>query len=227
MLCVLSFHELLGTLLVEAAEKTSSLKILGAVLGWMAEYKTLIHFVLCAVALVLFSLVVYHFCHFAISRLRFNGLSIKSENAEISWEKLDSEGCIDKHVMELVYCLEQIADKVKRTIVFEDMDRLPYEAALRIFMRLREINKLANSRLKSQNSRIRFVYVINNQLVSSLEYTKFFDFMLPIFPSLNYVTALSIFRDNLNMVNQSIVTGYSTCLPLSAYYELDKRKGVD
>ena len=230
-LCILSFHEPLGVLLTEAAEKISSSKILrpilGPILGWMVEYKPLIHFALCVFVLALSALAVYHFCHFAISRLRFNGLSIKSENAEISWEQLDCEDCIDKYIMELVYCLEQIADKVKHTVVFEDMDRLPPEVALRIFTRLREINKLANSRLKGQNSRIRFVYVINNHLVSSLEHTKFFDFVLPVFPSLNCVTAASIFRNNLEKVNQSIVADTLICQQLCNSYRLDQNRGAD
>ena len=107
---------------------------------------------------------------------------------------------MDLYATELIYCLEQIADKVDRTVVFEDMDRLNQKDCIEIFSRLREINYMLNQRL-SGDKYIRFIYVIKDEVLNELQHAKFFDYILPIVPGMNKRSFEDIFRENLRLWN--------------------------
>ena len=64
-------------------------------------------------------------------------------------------------------------------IVFEDIDRFEIN---QIFERLREINTLVNNRLKNENKILKFLYLLKDDIFSSKERTKFFDFIIPVIP---------------------------------------------
>lgn len=103
---------------------------------------------------------------FKVTRFSFKGT--ESELMENNAELLDQEA------REIVYLI--LASKVD-TIIYEDLDRFN---DISIFVRLREINSLVNSR--SEN-KVRFIYVIRDDLFESKDRTKFFDFMIPVIPA--------------------------------------------
>lgn len=116
--------------------------------------------------------------------------------------------------MDLVYCLEQTAEKIGHTVVFEDMDRMKTDDVIEIFVRLKEINAMVNQRLP-EDKYIRFVYVVKDEVLARMEHYKFFDYVLPVLPGINRVTSEYVFRENLKKIN-------SLLKPASSIDELKK-----
>ena len=86
-------------------------------------------------------------------------IAVKSDNTEINIERSACEDYLDLYATELIYCLEQIADKVDRTVVFEDMDRLNQKDCIEVFSRLREINYMLNQRLQGENMFVLYMWL--------------------------------------------------------------------
>lgn len=141
-------------------------------------------------------------------------VTFKGNNIELFEEKHDSP--FDKHLDELLYTIEKSGVDA---FVFEDIDR--YQIA-EIFTRLREINRLVNLRLYHKESNhawrnwlkrrfpllpldlgvktVRFLYALRDDLFSSSERTKFFDFIIPIVP---IVVATNSFKHLQEMLIES------------------------
>lgn len=107
-------------------------------------------------------------------RANFKFLKINYKGTESEIMEDDSKDLLDIEARELVYLI--LASKVK-TVIFEDLDRFN---DISIFIRLREINNLINSKSKDP---VRFIYVIRDDLFKSKDRTKFFDFIIPIIPA--------------------------------------------
>ena len=148
---------------------------------------------------------------------RLTKMAFKIEHAEIEAECDDilQTSYMDRYRLDLIYALRKAAGKLDYTIVFEDMDRLSLDDCRSLFTELREINRLVNihSLIKCPKKIIRFIYVIHdavffdkensqntqdqyahNHNQDQLMHLKFFDYIMPIVPSmiekssLNYVT---------------------------------------
>ena len=105
----------------------------------------------------------------------FKKLSVQGNEIEIS-EDGNNESCFDKYLNEVLYLFEQADVDV---IVFEDIDRFEIN---QIFERLREINSLVNNRLINKDKTLKFLYLLKDDIFSSKERTKFFDFIIPVIP---------------------------------------------
>lgn len=105
-------------------------------------------------------------------------ISLQGNDIEIFEETDDSY--FDKYLNEVLYLFENVEADV---IVFEDMDRLN---ASRIFQRLREVNTLVNIHRKKEQhekySPLRFFYLLRDDIFTSKDRTKFFDYIIPIIP---------------------------------------------
>lgn len=105
----------------------------------------------------------------------FRKLNLQGNEIEIFEESDDSY--FDKYLNEVLYLFENADADV---IVFEDMDRFN---ANRIFERLREVNTLANIQLQKENKKVlRFFYLLRDDIFTSKDRTKFFDYIIPIVP---------------------------------------------
>lgn len=103
---------------------------------------------------------------FKISKFSFKG-------AESELIEEDDAQLLDQEAREIVYLI--LASGIG-TIIFEDLDRFK---DISIFIRLREINSLVNSK---SDKTVRFIYVLRDDLFESKDRTKFFDLMIPIIP---------------------------------------------
>lgn len=137
-------------------------------------------------------------------KLQATKFSIKGTNAELNLEKF-CEDYLDQYTQELVYCLEQVCDDIDRTVVFEDMDRLDEDICISIFTRLREINHVLNSHLGDKKY-VRFIFVVSDNIANQLVVEKFFDYILPIIPTLNENSSEVIFRSTLKKINAELKT---------------------
>ena len=105
----------------------------------------------------------------------FKKLSFQGTEIELFNEENDSY--FDKYLNEVIYLFENSGADV---IVFEDMDRFN---DVMIFERLREINQLINiGRREAGDTPLRFFYVLRDDIFTTKDRTKFFDYILPVVP---------------------------------------------
>jgi len=137
--------------------------------------------------IIILSLIIfiYSAINAQINKTIIKKLSFQGNNLELFDEK--TESYFDKYLNEVLYIfVHSEAD----AIVFEDMDR--YNAN-QIFVKLREINTLANNKLKKQDKIIRFLYLLKDDIFVNKDRTKFFDFILPIIPVIDSTNACDQF----------------------------------
>ncbi|OWV12145.1 hypothetical protein [Fibrobacter sp. UWH1] len=100
---------------------------------------------------------------------------------------------INQNYASIVYFFEQTK---KRIVVFEDIDRF---ASNQIFVKLRELNEILNNCPKLKN-KIKFVYMVKENLFSKYQRTKFFDIIVPVVSSVNMDSCADFI---LNLQNNS------------------------
>ena len=105
----------------------------------------------------------------------FKKLNIHGNEIEIFEESKDS--IFDKYLNEMLYLLDNSEADV---VVFEDIDRYDKQ---KLFEKLREINTLVNiNRTGRRKKIIRFFYLVRDDIFTSKDRTKFFDYIIPIVP---------------------------------------------
>ena len=120
---------------------------------------------------------------FLTTRLRVNfELGIGSSKMVIEGENDTRDTALDKNMDELLYFFEKTEYD---TVFIEDLDRYNI---ISIFVKLREINTILNN-YESIKRRIVFVYAIRGDLLSVIDKTKFFDFIIPVIPIVSSVNA--------------------------------------
>lgn len=107
-----------------------------------------------------------------IKTISFRGANI-SGDVEVFQNEDDSY--FDKYLDDVLYLFDNCQSDV---IIFEDIDR--FETNL-IFEKLREINTLVNNKRKD-GKKLLFIYLIKDDMFTSQDRTKFFDFIIPIIP---------------------------------------------
>lgn len=114
------------------------------------------------------------------------GLSkFSAGGAEISFNEKRGDSILNKHLDELIYFFATTRFNI---VVFEDLDRLPTRE---ILIKLREINQLINNSEEINelgvNKVVKFVFALGDDLFTdAIDRTKFFDFILPVIPVVNY-----------------------------------------
>ena len=135
---------------------------------------------------------------FQISKIN---LKIAEANAQTSEEK--DESIFDKDIKEIIYILK--SSNVKY-VVFEDLDR--YDNVL-IFSKLRELNYLLNADRSKQDSNIKFIYMVRDDLFDVQTKSKFFDFILPVIPIVDSENSegklMEYFKDNNNIPDKKVL----------------------
>lgn len=145
-----------------------------------------------AAAVAILAIFIYFAVKSQMNKNIFRKLSFQGNEIEI-FEK-NEELYFDKYLNEVLYLFENCgADAV----VFEDMDRFE---ANRIFVRLKEINLLVNTKREvSDNDKppLRFLYLLRDDIFTSKDRTKFFDFIIPIVPVVDGSNSYDLFRKYL------------------------------
>ena len=137
---------------------------------------------------------IYLFVKTQKNKKLFSKLNIQGNEIEIFSE--DKDSFFDKYLNEVLYLFENAEADV---IVFEDIDRFPGN---RIFERLREINMLANvHRIKAGKKALRFFYLIRDDIFTSKDRTKFFDYILPVIPVIDSSNSYNQFISHLEKNN--------------------------
>lgn len=110
---------------------------------------------------------------------RLSTIKFNIHNAEIEFNNEAYKSVLNQHLEEIIYFFQMTKYNV---VIIEDLDRF---AQSEIFTKLREINLLLNNSKKIKRD-IVFIYAIKDDMFLDRERTKFFDFMIPIIPVINF-----------------------------------------
>ncbi|TCO02445.1 YobI family P-loop NTPase [Natronoflexus pectinivorans] len=128
------------------------------------------------------------------------GLSIKKLNintAEIEIDNGISKSILNNHLDEIIYFFEATKYNV---VIIEDLDRFEQTD---VFTKLREINLLINSSEKVKRDVV-FIYAIKDDMFLDKDRAKFFDFIIPIIPVINFSNSGAKLRKIVGQSNYNL-----------------------
>lgn len=128
-----------------------------------------------------------------IINFKLTKFKIKETDFETSQDKktINFENEID----EILYFFEKNPIEI---VFIQDIDRFK-ENKSEIFIKLREINNLLNNYEPIKKIRkITFIYAVTDDIFKENERSKFFDFILPVIPIINYSSSSSKIIEKLN-----------------------------
>ncbi len=127
-------------------------------------------------------------------------------NAEIEIDNGISKSILNNHLDEIIYFFEATKYNV---VIIEDLDRFEQTE---VFTKLREINLLINNSKKISRE-IVFIYAIKDDMFLDKDRAKFFDFMIPIIPVIDYSNSgnklLKIIQENNYKISNSLIDDLS------------------
>jgi hypothetical protein len=98
-----------------------------------------------------------------------------------------NKSVLNDNIDEILYYFRQGGYNV---VIFEDLDRFEQTE---IFTKLREINLLINQS-KSIKEHVVFIYAVRDDIFKENERTKFFDFIIPVIPIVNFSNSSEILQ---------------------------------
>ena len=124
-----------------------------------------------------------------ILNLKLNKLSVK--DVELI-SKDDKDNLLNKNIDEIIYFFEKTKVKV---VIIEDLDRFNNPS---ILIKLREINSLINN-CEDIDDKVTFIYAIKDEMFTQdNNRAKFFDFIIPLIPIINYDNSYEILTKKLS-----------------------------
>jgi len=115
---------------------------------------------------------------------KFSKLNVLGGGLELNYSI--EKSILNKHLDEILYFFEETKFNV---VIIEDLDRFN---DVHIFTKLRELNLLINNADQVVRP-IKFIYAIKDDIFTDGDRTKFFDFIVPVLPVINYSNALDQF----------------------------------
>lgn len=119
-----------------------------------------------------------------VKKVSFYGSEIEMKDTEHSY--------FDKYTNDIIYLF---INSGKSLFIFEDLDR--FDKPL-IYEKLVEVNSLINKRIRKNNEKITFMYLIRDDIFDSKERTKLFDILIPIIPVVVQGNTFDKFKELLN-----------------------------
>lgn len=127
-----------------------------------------------------------------ILNLKLNKLSV--QDLELI-PKEDKDNLLNKNIDEIIYFFEKTKVEV---VIIEDLDRFDNPS---ILIKLREINSLINN-CEDIKNKVTFIYAIKDEMFSQdNNRAKFFDFLIPLIPIINYDNSYEILTEKLSNYN--------------------------
>lgn len=139
---------------------------------------------------LMFFAILYFYKNFRLVKINYS-----KKNTSLECERYES--VYNKNIDELIYFFKESSFD---TVIFEDIDR--YNDLL-FFSHLRELNALLNKTktLNKMNKKITFIYAIRDDLFSEQDKSKFFDYIVPIIPIMDYSNSAAKFAAHLSGEN--------------------------
>ncbi len=114
------------------------------------------------------------------------------KEAGIELDKQEHKSILNYHIDEIIYFFEATE---KNVVIIEDIDRFNHQG---IFTKLREINYLINN-CEKIHQKVVFIYALKDEMFQDKDRTKFFDFIIPIIPIVNYSNSSEILRKEFTL----------------------------
>ncbi|MCL2521234.1 MAG: hypothetical protein FWE36_00065 [Erysipelotrichales bacterium] len=151
-----------------------------------------IKFLFLTISSGLLGLIVFYIIYYRkFSKIKYKDFEVDLKEDESGEKSAKTINLINKFIDEVLYFFECINVNL---IIFEDLDRLP---TTEIFAKLRELNTIINSSRKCKE-KVTFLYAVKDELFKTEdERAKFFEFILPVIPIVNPVTAEETLRNKL------------------------------
>ncbi len=147
--------------------------------------------------------------------LNFKLTKLSFQDAEIQNGDDKKSVNFESEIDEILYFFERNHFNV---VFIEDLDRFKNTE---IFIKLREINYLINNYDPIKNKRkITFIYAVQDDTFKEDERAKFFDFIVPVIPVINYSNSSTELLENIDIENDSIPKSF---IKQVARYLSDKR----
>lgn len=130
---------------------------------------------------------------FVTSKFIIKEISVGDISAQ--GDVMSTDSVLSRNIDEMLYFFE----RTKYNVVFiEDLDRFNNTS---IFIKLREINKILNNYdLIKRRGKISFVYAVRDDLFrEKTDRIKFFDFLIPVIPVINFTNSGEKMRDLLGI----------------------------
>lgn len=141
--------------------------------------------------------------------------------AQIEMGKDCNDLAFNKVLDEVVYHFQRIHYEA---VVFEDLDRFPDTF---IFAKLKEVNQLVNSTrdINWRHKPIKFIYAVRDTILGDVERVKFFDYILPVIPSMTAANSKDIFVNCIKRVLKTDVLsgGIDSLIRTVSKYIYDRR----
>jgi hypothetical protein len=133
---------------------------------------------------------IYMVMHFL---LNFKLTKFKIKDVDFDNEQDKKTVNFENEIDEILYFFERNPVEI---VFFQDLDRFNESE---IFIKLREINSLINNYepIKKQR-KITFIYAVCDDIFKENERAKFFDFIIPVIPVINYTSSSSKLLSKLN-----------------------------
>lgn len=132
-------------------------------------------------------LIMFFFLTIFILKVKLTKFSF--QKIELGLAQIDNESLLNKYIDELLYFFEKTNFK---TVIFEDLDRFENPE---IFYNLRELNSLINNYEKISH-KVVFIYALRDEVFDDKsDRTKFFDFIIPIVPVMDFHNSKAILFD--------------------------------
>tara|TARA_R110002126_G_scaffold265806_1_gene408953 strand:- start:320 stop:4054 length:3735 start_codon:yes stop_codon:yes gene_type:complete len=140
---------------------------------------------------------------FGLKEIKFN-----LHNAEFNIKNEQEKSILNDHLDEILYFFETTG---KNVVIIEDLDRFN---DTEIFIRLRELNSIIN---KSCPHQVVFIYAIRDDIFEDNERSKFFDYIIPVIPIVNPMTAYDIVIKEYSSIAKQLDNKFllNTCLYFS------------
>ena len=185
----------------------------GATSIWGYEWEKVV--LLCISTVLIFGVMIWLLHYKKLKRIKYKDLEADIIEDEKN-RPIQVTNLINKFVDEVLYFFECIDVDL---VIFEDLDRLP---TTEIFVKLRELNTIINNSAK-RNRKVTFLYAVKDDLFKTEEErAKFFEFILPVVPVINPITArgeiekkiekLARINDKMSL-SKKFIKGISTYIP--------------
>jgi len=132
---------------------------------------------------------------------------LKFQEAEIEIGSKHTKSIMNQYLDEILYFFSV---RPYNVVIIEDLDRFKQTE---IFTKLREINLLLNQSEKTKDKNIVFIYAVRDEMFHDKDRTKFFDFIIPIIPTINSSNSSQILLskniDNNYSLSESFIENIS------------------
>jgi len=152
------------------------------------------------------------FLFFAVKELitfldKISVSKLKISDTEIEIGPKHQKSIMNQHLDEILYFFSV---RPYNVVIIEDLDRFKQTE---IFTKLREINLLLNQSEKTKSKNIVFIYAVRDEMFQDKDRTKFFDFIVPIIPTINSSNSSQILllknSDNNYELSESFIENIS------------------